>query len=92
VSDKPKRSKDDDGTPSDSEIDRAIMAQVLTAAIEHASADAAYLVWTSKRGKRTRIHRLHVGNLVTVHGLMRYVRDRIDAIEEVEKDDAEDDD
>ena len=92
MSEKKRRPEDEDGTPSEADVDRAIMAQVLSAAVEHASADAAYLVWTSKRGRRTRIHRLHLGNLVTVHGLMRWVRDRIDAIEDVEKDDEDDDD
>ena len=91
MSDAGKRRREDDDMPSESEIDRAVMAHVLAAAVEQASADAAYLVWTSKRGRKTRIHRLHVGNLVTVHGLMRWVRDRIDAIEDVEKDEAEDD-
>jgi hypothetical protein len=85
-----RKRREEDGEPTAEQIDRAVMAQVLSSAVEAASADAAYLVWTSKRGRRTRVHRVFVGNLLAVHGLMRWVRDRIDAIEEKEADEAED--
>lgn len=84
-----KPTKDDGGVPTPEEIDRAVMAQVLQAAVESCAADAAYLVWTTKRGRRTRVHRIHFGNLLAVHGLMRWVRTKIDAIEEADEDDDE---
>lgn len=88
---KPKPERGDGGMPTPEEIDRAVMAQVLSTAIESCAADAAYLVWTSKRGRKTRIFRIHAGNLLAVHGLMRFVRDRIDEIEDRDKDGDDDD-
>lgn len=81
-----RKKREDGGEPSEEDIDRAVMSRVLAAAVEAASADAAYLVWTSKRGRRTRVHRVFIGNLLAVHGLMRWVREKIDAIEEKEED------
>lgn len=81
------RKRRDEDEPTEDDIDRAVMTRVVAAAVETASADAAYLVWTSKRGRRTRVHRVSFGNLLAVHGLMRWVRDRIDAIEEKEAED-----
>lgn len=85
-----KKKREDGGEPSEEDIDRAVMSRVLAAAVEAANADAAYLVWTSKRGRRTRVHRVFIGNLLAVHGLMRWVREKIDAIEEKDADESED--
>lgn len=74
-----------------SDIEAATMDQLAREAIETIGADAIVIVWTRQRKRKTEINSTAIGNMLTVHGLMRYIREKINAIEEPE-DEAEDED
>ena len=74
-----------------SDIEAATMDQLAREAIETIRADAIVIVWTRQRKRKTEINSTAIGNMLTVHGLMRYIREKINAIEEPE-DEVEDED
>jgi hypothetical protein len=74
-----------------SDIEAATMDQLAREAIETIGADAIIVVWTKQRKRKTEIKSTAIGNMLTVHGLMRYVRDKINDIEEPEVEEDEDD-
>jgi hypothetical protein len=74
-----------------SDIEAATMDQLAREAIETIGADAIVIVWTRQRKRKTEINSTAIGNMLTVHGLMRYIREKINAIEEPE-DEVEDED
>jgi hypothetical protein len=74
-----------------SDIEAATMDQLAREAIETIGADAIVIVWTRQRKRKTEINSTAIGNMLTVHGLMRYIREKINAIEEPE-DEIEDED
>jgi hypothetical protein len=74
-----------------SDIEAATMDQLAREAIETVGADAIIVVWTKQRKRKTEIKSTAIGNMLTVHGLMRYVRDKINDIEEPEVEEDEDD-
>jgi hypothetical protein len=78
-------------TPSAEEIEAACMVQLAREAVETIGADAILIVWTKQRKRKTEIKSTAIGNMLTVHGLMRYIRERIDEIEDPEDEDEEDD-
>ena len=65
-----------------SDIEAATMDQLAREAIETIGADAIVIVWTRQRKRKTEINSTAIGNMLTVHGLMRYIREKINAIEE----------
>ena len=80
-------------TPSPEEIEAGVMSQLAREVVETVGADAVMIVWTKQRKRRTEVKSTAMGNMLTVHGLMRWVRERIDEIEEPdEEDDDEDED
>jgi hypothetical protein len=74
-----------------SDIEASTMDQLAREAIETIGADAIVIVWTRQRKRKTEINSTAIGNMLTVHGLMRYIREKINAIEEPE-DEVEDED
>jgi len=74
-----------------SDIEASTMDPLAREAIETIGADAIVIVWTRQRKRKTEINSTAIGNMLTVHGLMRYIREKINAIEEPE-DEVEDED
>lgn len=72
--------------PSIQCIEAQAMEQLAREAIEAIGADAVIVVWTKQRRRRTEIKSTALGNMLTVQGLMRWVRERIDELEDKEKD------
>ena len=68
------------------------MEQLAREAIEAIGADAVIVVWTKQRRRKTEIKSTAIGNMLTVQGLMRWVRERIDELEDKEKDEEEEED
>lgn len=73
-------------------IEAQAMEQLAREAIEAIGADAVIVVWTKQRRRRTEIKSTAIGNMLTVQGLMRWVRERIDELEDKEKDEEEEED
>lgn len=73
-------------------IEAQAMEQLAREAIEAIGADAVIVVWTRQRRRRTEIKSTAIGNMLTVQGLMRWVRERIDELEDKEKDEEEEED
>ena len=78
-------------TPSPEEIEAGVMAQLAREVVETVGADAVMIVWTKQRKRRTEVKSTAIGNMLTVHGLMRWVRERIDEIEEPDEEDEDED-
>ena len=78
-------------TPSPEEIEAGVMAQLAREVVETVGADAVMIVWTKQRKRRTEVKSTAMGNMLTVHGLMRWVRERIDEIEEPDEEDEDED-
>lgn len=87
----PKPRKMKPTTPSAEEVEASCMVQLAREAVETIGADAILIVYTKQRRRKTEIKSTALGNMLTVHGLMRWVRERIDEIEDPE-DDEEDED
>ena len=73
-------------------IEAQAMEQLAREAIEAIGADAVIVVWTRQRRRRTEIKSTAIGNMLTVQGLMRWVRERIDELEDKEKEEEEEED
>lgn len=73
-------------------IEAQAMEQLAREAIEAIGADAVIVVWTKQRRRKTEIKSTAIGNMLTVQGLMRWVRERIDELEDKEKDEEEEED
>ena len=78
-------------TPSPEEIEAGVMSQLAREVVETVGADAVMIVWTKQRKRRTEVKSTAMGNMLTVHGLMRWVRERIDEIEEPDEEDEDED-
>lgn len=78
-------------TPSPEEIEAGVMSQLAREVVETVGADAVMIVWTKQRKRRTEVKSTAIGNMLTVHGLMRWVRERIDQIEEPDEEDEDED-
>lgn len=87
----PKPRKMKPTTPSAEEVEAACMVQLAREAVETIGADAILIVYTKQRRRKTEIKSTALGNMLTVHGLMRWVRERIDEIEDPEDDEEEED-
>lgn len=86
---KPKKPKA--AAPDAKDIEAGVMAQLARETVETVGADAVLIVWTKQRRRRTEINSTAIGNMLTVHGLMRYVRERIDEIEDPDDEDEDED-
>ncbi len=87
-----KARKRPDGHLDARQIEAACMVQMAREAVDTFGADAVLIVWTKQRERQTSIHSVSLGNQLTVQGLMRWVRDRIDEAEDADEDDEDDDD
>ena len=87
----PKPRKMKPTTPSAEEVEASCMVQLAREAVETIGADAILIVYTKQRRRKTEIKSTALGNMLTVHGLMRWVRERIDEIEDPEDDEVEED-
>lgn len=79
-------------TPTPEEVEAGVMAQLAREVVETVGADAVMIVWTKQRKRRTEVKSTALGNMLTVHGLMRWVRERIDEIEEPDEEEDEEED
>ena len=78
-------------SPDAKTIEAGLMAQLARETVETVGADAVLIVWTKQRRRKTEINSTAIGNMLTVHGLMRYVRERIDEIEDPDDPDEDQD-
>ena len=72
-------------------IEAQAMEQLAREAIESLGADAVIVVWTKQRRRKTEIKSTAIGNMLTVQGLMRWVRERIDELEDKDEKDEDED-
>ena len=91
MSDDPKKSKPKPAAPQAKDIEAGVMAQLARETVETIGADAVLIVWTKQRRRNTEINSTAIGNMLAVHGLMRYVRARIDEIEDPDDEDKDED-
>ena len=80
------------GPPSAEQIEAAEMARMCREAVEVVGADAILVVWTKQRRRSTTIYQTSLGNALTVAGLMRWISEKVEEMDEPADDDEDDDD
>jgi len=58
-------------------------------AVEVVGADAILVVWTKQRRRSTSIYQTSLGNALTVAGLMRWISEKVEEMDESDDDDDE---
>ena len=75
--------------PSAEQIEGAEMARMCREAVEVVGADAILVVWTKQRRRSTSIYQTSLGNALTVAGLMRWISEKVEEMDESDDDDDE---
>ena len=89
---KPPKTERKVGPPSAEQIEGAEMARMCREAVEVVGADAILVVWTKQRRRSTTVYQTSLGNALTVAGLMRWISEKVEEMDEPDEDEEEDDD
>jgi hypothetical protein len=73
------------------DIEASEMARLCREAVEVVGADAILVVWTKQRRRKTHVSQTAIGNGLTVVGLMRWVAQKVEELDEDKDDDDADD-
>lgn len=86
---KPERKPKQATSLSAEDIEASEMARLCREAVEVVGADAVLVVWTKQRKRRTTVYQTALGNGLTVHGLMRWVAEKVEEMDEPDEEEEE---